>query len=95
MNDRNETPDRVQELLEANHRYQQEARDARAEVARLEEIADASARLAGAARALLDAVTFDDSGEMGRGGNGGLISRETIRKADELRLVLAGTERPK
>ncbi|MCX5495422.1 hypothetical protein OSH11_11950 [Kaistia dalseonensis] len=37
--------------------------------------------------ALLDAITYDDSGSMGRGGNGGLISRETIRKCDELRLA--------
>jgi hypothetical protein len=41
-----------------------------------------------AAQALVDAVTFDDSGYQGRGGNGGLLSRETIRKADELRQVL-------
>ncbi|SHE66301.1 hypothetical protein SAMN02745157_0660 [Kaistia soli DSM 19436] len=44
--------------------------------------------LRSAARALLDAITNDDSGQMGRGGNGGLISRETIRTADELRLAL-------
>ena len=41
-----------------------------------------------AAEALIAALTFDDSGFMGKGGNGGLISRETIRKADELRVVL-------
>ena len=44
------------------------------------------------ARALLDAVTFDDSGVLVagsyRGGNGGLLSRETIKAADALRLVL-------
>ncbi|MCB1499732.1 MAG: hypothetical protein KDK07_08055 [Bauldia sp.] len=34
---------------------------------------------------LLAALTFDDSGKNGLGGNGGLISRETIRKADALR----------
>ncbi len=49
--------------------------------------------IANAARALLDAITFDDCGAMvgGKfvGGNGGLISRETIRKADELRRALA------
>ncbi|QDZ10554.1 hypothetical protein [Devosia ginsengisoli] len=37
---------------------------------------------------LVQAVTFDDSGNMGKGGNGGLLSRETIRKADTLRLTL-------
>jgi hypothetical protein len=41
-----------------------------------------------AALALLDALSFDDRGEFGRGGNGGLISRETIRKADNLRIAL-------
>lgn len=49
-----------------------------------------------AAQALLDAITFDDCGAMvgGKfvGGNGGLISRETIRKADELRRALARAE---
>ena len=52
--------------------------------------------IANAAKALLDAITFDDCGAMvgGKfvGGNGGLISRETIRKADELRRALAKTE---
>ncbi|SHF00771.1 hypothetical protein SAMN02745157_1425 [Kaistia soli DSM 19436] len=52
-----------------------------------------TAEIAKAARALLDAVTFDDSGSNGRGGNGGLISRETMRKADELRLVLDAADR--
>lgn len=42
-----------------------------------------------AAGALVDAVTFDDSGFMGKGGNGGLVSRETIRRSDELRLLLS------
>lgn len=45
-----------------------------------------------AARDLIDAVTFDDSGVFGRGGNGGLLSRETIRKADTLRLIIASIE---
>lgn len=44
------------------------------------------------AKALLDAVDFDNNGAMVagvyRGGNGGLISRETIVAADELRKVL-------
>ena len=41
-----------------------------------------------AAERLVEAVQFDDSGEYGRGGNGGLISKETIRKSDELRVLL-------
>lgn len=41
-----------------------------------------------AAEALLKSLTFDDSGIAGRGGNGGLISRETTRKGDSLRLEL-------
>jgi hypothetical protein len=41
-----------------------------------------------AAKALVAAVAFDDSGLNGRGGNGGLLSRETIRKADELRIAI-------
>lgn len=40
-------------------------------------------------QALLDALTFDDSGFQGKGGNGGLISRETIRKADEVRIAMS------
>lgn len=52
--------------------------------------------LAKAAKALLDAITFDDCGAMvgGKfvGGNGGLISRETIRKADDLRRALERSE---
>lgn len=46
-----------------------------------------------AARALVQSVTFDDSGAAGQGGNGGLLSRGTIRKADELRLALNDHER--
>lgn len=49
--------------------------------------------LADAGKALVDAITFDDSGAMiagkYQGGNGGLISRETVVKADMLRRVLA------
>jgi hypothetical protein len=41
-----------------------------------------------AAQKLIDAVTFDMHGIDGRGGNGGLISNETLRAADELRLAL-------
>jgi len=44
-------------------------------------------------KALVDAVTFDDSGVMGKGGNGGLLSRDTIRKADNLRLTLSDIKR--
>lgn len=55
-----------------------------------------SNEIAKAAKALLDAITFDDCGSMvaGKfvGGNGGLISRETIRKADELRRALGNAE---
>lgn len=51
--------------------------------------------LARAAKDLLDSVTFDDCGAMiagkYQGGNGGLISRETIQKADILRRVLHHT----
>lgn len=45
--------------------------------------------LINAADALVAAITYDDSGNAGRGGNGGLISRETIRKTDALRIALA------
>lgn len=46
-----------------------------------------SATLA-AAKALLASVEFDDRGIAGKGGNGGLISPETIRAAAELRIAL-------
>lgn len=52
------------------------------------------AHLVEKAHALVQGVTFDDSGIQGRGGNGGLISRETIRKADELRMVLSRFAKP-
>ncbi len=43
-------------------------------------------------RALVAAVTSDDSGQLigtqWVGGNGGLLSRETIRVTDQLRLAL-------
>ena len=49
--------------------------------------------LADAGKALVDAITFDESGTMiagkYQGGNGGLISRETTAKADHFRSVLA------
>lgn len=50
---------------------------------------DTMAAVLEAAAALVAAVTFDDSGTNGQGGNGGLLSRDTIRKADGLRLALA------
>jgi hypothetical protein len=44
-------------------------------------------------RALVDAVTMDDSGMMvgtiWQGGNGGLLSNDTIKAADRLRRALA------
>ncbi len=44
-------------------------------------------------KALVDAVAFDDCGRIigGQlvGGNGGLLSRETIKAADRLRLALS------
>jgi hypothetical protein len=48
------------------------------------------------AKALVDAVAFDDVGSLiagvYTGGNGGLLSRETIKAADELRKALLKTE---
>jgi hypothetical protein len=50
------------------------------------------AKLMAAAEALADSVLFDDVGEMigGKlvGGNGGLLSRDTITKADAVRRAL-------
>jgi hypothetical protein len=34
---------------------------------------------------VIEKITFDDSGSAGRGGNGGLISRDTIHAVDKLR----------
>lgn len=52
--------------------------------------------LISAAKALVDAVSFDDSGAMvagqWKGGNGGLLSRETLKAADTLRKVIAVEE---
>jgi hypothetical protein len=49
------------------------------------------------AKALIDCVTFDDCGQViGThlvGGNGGLLSRETIKAADALRQALNQHER--
>jgi hypothetical protein len=40
------------------------------------------------AQKLVDQVEYDVCGKNGKGGNGGLVSTETIRAADECRLVL-------
>ncbi len=49
-----------------------------------------------AAKSLIDSISFDDNGAMiaGKymGGNGGLISRETLEKADALRRAIAVAE---
>lgn len=41
-----------------------------------------------AAKALMDSVNFDMVGQDGRGGNGGLISTDTMRRSDELHQVI-------
>lgn len=55
-----------------------------------------TARLIAATRALVDSVSFDVNGAMiagqYRGGNGGLVSRETITRADEARRAIAAIE---
>ncbi|NMG39858.1 hypothetical protein GRZ55_11440 [Chelativorans sp. ZYF759] len=52
------------------------------------------ARLLLAAKDVVDAISFDVNGialPTGfQGGNGGLVSQETIRKSDELRRAIAG-----
>ena len=49
-------------------------------------------RLLSASQDVVDAISFDDNGAMiggkWQGGNGGLLSRETISKADELRRAI-------
>lgn len=56
-------------------------------------------RLIAAAKDLTDAVSFDDNGRMlagkWQGGNGGLISRDTITKADAVRRAVAAFETEK
>lgn len=42
---------------------------------------------------VIERVTFDDSGIMGRGGNGGLLSRDTIRAVDDLRIIINDVKR--
>lgn len=48
--------------------------------------------LAQRARALAEAVIFDDCGVNGRSGNGGLLSQRTIAVADAVLLALASAE---
>ena len=54
--------------------------------------AAALAALLATARALSEAVTFDESGTRGHGGNGGILNPKTIRKNDELKLALSRFE---
>jgi hypothetical protein len=58
-----------------------------------------TARLIAVAKALADSVSFDDSGRMiggkWQGGNGGLISRDTITKADAVRRAISAFEQEK
>lgn len=42
---------------------------------------------------VVNRVTFDESGALGKGGNGGLLSRETIRATDELRITISEIKR--
>jgi len=56
-------------------------------------MADPSADLIRHAEALVASITYDDSGTNGQGGNGGLISRETIRKTDALRMAITKAKR--
>ena len=55
-------------------------------------MADTNPLILKTARELVDAVAFDDCGAVVAGqlvgGHGGLLSRETIKKADALRLAL-------
>lgn len=44
------------------------------------------------AKELVEAVTHDDSGSNGTGGNGGLLSRDTIHKAGLLRAAMSQKE---
>lgn len=48
-----------------------------------------------AAKSLIDALTFDDSGINGQGGNGGMIDRKTIHKANLLRIEISKFENMK
>lgn len=42
---------------------------------------------------LVEAVTFDESGVNGRGGNGGLLDRQTMHKAARLGRTLEAIKR--
>jgi hypothetical protein len=59
-------------------------------------MSDDLASILKAGKVLVDAVSFDDCGALigGRfmGGNGGLISRQTIEKADALRRIISDIE---
>lgn len=50
-------------------------------------------KLLEAAKILIERLNFDNSGVHGRGGNGGLISVETIRACDELRVIVNRVDR--
>lgn len=56
-------------------------------------LAQAVNNLVEATKELVEGVKFDDSGFMGKGGNGGLISSTTIRKADNARIALSTFEK--
>lgn len=52
-------------------------------------------RLLDAAKAVVASISFDDSGVMVGmfvGGNGGLLSRDTIKRSDELRRAITDAE---
>jgi hypothetical protein len=76
----------VQILDHRDHRQDQERDEGMSDVERLKT----------AAKELVDSINFDDNGALigGKwmGGNGGLLSRETIRKADEVRRALHALE---
>lgn len=59
-------------------------------------MSEPSARLLKAAKALVASISFDDSGimlgQVQTGGNGGLISHDTLMKTDELRRAIAAFE---
>lgn len=51
-----------------------------------------TAAVADCLRRLIEAVEYDCNGQAGRGGNGGLISNETMRLAGEGRRAIARLE---
>jgi len=56
--------------------------------------AEGAKQLQAAARALVDAVFADEGGQPGRMGHGGLLSRETLLKADAVRRLLDRETQP-